>query len=104
MCIKMYIKSLGVKTSSEEPSSGSTETTMPKSILTKRGEKRDSVKKQVGISWSENEIREIEGRNSPPNRANPLREIMVLRLSTLFTTDRKIRRETSALSRGIFDF
>ena len=98
--IKMYIKSIGVKTKSEEPASGSTETTAPKSILTKRGEKRDSVKKQVGITWSDNEIRVIDGRESPINRANPLREIMVLRLSTLFTTDQRIRRETSALSRG----
>ena len=99
--VKLTIKDIGARSRERGQASDSAEGKAgPKSILTKRGEKRDSTKKQVGISWTENEVREIASRDEPLNRANPLREIMVLRLSTLFTTDLKIRRETSALSRG----
>lgn len=107
--IKASIKTVGVL-EKDSPSP-------QKSNLTVRlEEKRVSKKKKVGISWGKDEIKIVD-RTEPRSghdlkwdqptprgrRLNPMRETMILRLSALYSGDQKIRRETSALSRGMLE-
>ena len=114
--IKSSIKSIGLKETessveietrsslpdrSEEPTT--TQGSIPplKSSLSKKDSKakRDLKVKKVGITWClTDRVKTIPGREI--THVNPNREAMLLRLGTLFMKDLKVRRETSALSRG----